>query len=61
LQYPYLPEPARTHVGAIADLHRNGHSTAEIVVSLEGRGIRPTGRSAWTVGLIEEILRDHVT
>jgi len=60
LQYPYLAEPARTHIVAIADLHREGRTAPEIIASLDGRGIRPALGSTWTIEMISTILRDHV-
>jgi hypothetical protein len=61
LRYPYLSEPARTHVAAIADLHREGRSATEIVLTLEQRGLRPAHGSGWTADMVDVILRDHAS
>ncbi len=61
LRYPYLSEPARSHVGTIADLHRKGRSVDEIVADLGGLGIRPIHEPHWTAAMIGKIIRDHVS
>jgi hypothetical protein len=60
LRYPYLPEPARTQVAVIAELHRQGRSALEIIAELDGHGVRPIVGETWTTEMIAAIVRDHV-
>lgn len=60
LRYPYLQEPARSQVAVIAELHRQGRSTLEIIAELDGHGVHPPVAATWTTEMIDAIVRDHV-
>lgn len=61
-QFPYLAEPARSHVETISSWHIGGKSAEQIAAALNARGIRPaTHRDAWAPDDVAGILRDHVT
>lgn len=60
--FPYLAEPARSHVEQIERLFLKGLSEEEIAAALNAGGIRPASqKQAWTANEVTQIIQDHVT
>lgn len=59
--FPYLPEPARSHVAFISDQYIKGATPLAIAAALEKQNIRPANsKETWDVSDIQNIIRDHV-
>jgi hypothetical protein len=61
IRFPYLSEPARSHVNFISDLYIKGATPSDIAATLNKQSIRPANaKVTWDVEDIENIIRDHI-
>ncbi|WP_366935526.1 recombinase family protein [uncultured Lamprocystis sp.] len=60
--FPYLAEPARSHVELIEKHYVQGASPIQIAHALNEKGIRPaTGGQAWNPGTVADIIKGHIS
>ena len=59
--FPYLAEPARSHVEMIEGLFIKGTSAEEIAATLNSQGVRPANRKpAWDSTDVTTIIQGHI-
>jgi hypothetical protein len=60
--FPYLSEPARSHVELIEQYYVKGDSPAAIAEALNSKGIQPaTKKSSWVEADISQIIVVHIS